>query len=311
MKTPKNMTESIRQRLLDGARSRGEEFNLVLTRYAIERLLYRLSQSPHRDRFVLKGAALYVVWAKESSTLGYRPTRDLDLWGSGASDVEGLLSLFHEIARTQVEDDGLLFESEAMRGQAMREDELYEGCRLSLVAMLGNVRIPLTVDFGFGDAITPPASEIDYPVLLSTLPAPRVRAYPRETVVAEKFEALVALDLTNTRMKDFYDLWTLSRAFDFDGQTLLQAVRNTFERRRTAFPDEMPLALTKRFGEDAAKVAAWAGFAKRSRLSDLPPLPDVLIHLQTFLWPLAQAARNTGTWNPSWTPQNGWQQDET
>lgn len=134
MKTPKNMAESVRQRLLDGACSRGEEFNLVLTRYAIECLLYRLSQYPHRDRFVLKGAALYVVWAKESKMLGYRPTRDLDLWGSGAPDVEGILSVFREITQTQVEDDGLLFESEKMRGQAMREDELYEGCRLSLVA---------------------------------------------------------------------------------------------------------------------------------------------------------------------------------
>lgn len=311
MKIPKNMASSVRQRLLDGARSRGEEFNLVLTRYAIERLLYRLSQSPHRDRFVLKGAALYVVWAKESKTLGYRPTRDLDLWGSGSSDVKSLLSLFQEVALTPVEDDGLLFESEAIRGQLMREDELYEGCRLSLVAMLGNVRIPLTVDFGFGDAITPPASEIDYPVLLSTLPAPRVRAYPRETVVAEKFEALVALDLTNTRMKDFYDMWTLSRAFDFDGQTLLQAVCNTFERRKTALPDEMPLALTERFGEEASKIAAWAGFARRSRLTEVPPLSDVLLHLQTFLWPLAQAARNKDSWNQKWAPQNGWQKDES
>ncbi len=305
MKTPKNPGASIRERLLDGARKRGEEFNLVLTRYAIERLLYRLSQSPHRDRFVLKGAALYALWASESPSLRYRPTRDLDLWGSGSPNAAALITLFREVLGVAVEEDGLRFDAESLQGTVMREAAIYEGCRLSLSGTLDGVRIPLTIDLGFGDAITPPAREELYPTLLPTLPAPRIRAYPRETVIAEKFEALVSLDLTNTRVKDFYDLWTLSQNFAFGGATLLEAVKRTFERRQTAFPDAVPTALTPRYFEDATKLAAWKGFGKRTRL-DLPPLSLVMNQLQGFLWPLTERAKEGTTFSARWTPQNGW-----
>lgn len=306
MRTPKNLGASVRQRLLDGARTRGEEFNLILTRFAIERLLFRLGQSPHRDRFVLKGASLYTLWTRESPSLGYRPTRDLDFWGSGSPDVANVVAIFREVMGFNVEDDGLHFEADSLKGQRMRQEALYEGCRLSLVAVLDGVRIPLSVDLGFGDAITPPASEVEYPTLLPVLPAPKIRVYPRETVVAEKFEALVSLDQSNTRMKDFYDLWMLSQNFEFDGATLLEAVKATFERRQTEFPSAVPTALTARYFEDTSKLAAWNGFVKRSRLSDLPPLRNVMEELQGFLEPLGRRARTGENFLARWTPLNHW-----
>jgi predicted nucleotidyltransferase component of viral defense system len=302
----KNMGESVRQRLLDGARKRGEEFNLVLTRYAIERLLYRLGLSKHRERFILKGAALYVVWAGQTEHLSYRPTRDLDLWGSGSPDAEGVAMLLREIVEQPVEEDGLVFLSETIRSQPARQEELYEGCRLSLVCLLHGARIPLVIDVGFGDAITPPAEETDYPVLLPSLPAPRLRVYPRETVIAEKFEALVSLDLTNTRLKDFYDLWMLSQGFEFEGRALQTAIVNTFTRRQTALPPELPNVLTPRFAADSNRIAAWNQFIKRNRISDAPTYETVMTQIEHFLWPIIEATKNETVFELKWSNIDGW-----
>jgi hypothetical protein len=299
-----NLAASVRQRLLNGARERGEEFQLTLTRYGIERLLYRLGRSPRRDDFILQGAALYAVWSKEASDVAYRPTRDLDFWGAGDPSIEVMIAAFQEIAATPVEADGLTFDAGQVRGDVMREDELYEGCRLHLTAYLGAARIPLQVDIGFGDAVTPAASEGEYPALLS-FPAPRLRLYPRETVVAEKFEAMVSLGATNSRMKDFFDVWLLCERFAFDGPTLCRALAATFARRGTLLPEDVPLALTPQFSGDPAKAAAWLAFARRNGLQ-VPELSVVAVQLQNFLMPPVRAAATQSTFEAQWQPGGDW-----
>jgi predicted nucleotidyltransferase component of viral defense system len=201
---PKNLAASVRARLLNHAREREFSFELVLTRYALERLLYRLSRSKFAHRFVLKGAMLMMTWFEEP----HRGTGDLDLLGFGDPNPDALITVFREIMATE-EEDGLVFDVEGLRADAIREDVEYGGVRLRTIATLEKARIAVTIDIGFGDAIEPGAVLIDYPALLD-MPAPRLRAYARETVIAEKFQAMVALGRANSRMKDFYDIWVLS-----------------------------------------------------------------------------------------------------
>ena len=306
MKSPTNIGASVRHKLLLYSRSRGDDHTLVLTRYAIERLLYRLSVSPHRDRFVLKGAALYAIWQEESDEVSYRPTRDLDFWSSGAPDIELIIDILREILVAPAEDDGLMFDLATTTGDAKRVNENYQGCNIKTSATLDGARIPISIDFGFGDAITPAPRIVDYPTILDTSPAPSLSIYPRETVVAEKFEAMVDLDMINGRLKDFYDIWMLSQNFDFEGPVLCEALRRTFARRQTALPFEVPTALTERFSGDSTKLAQWKSFGKRIRASDLLSLSEVTEQLQTFLWPVVQGIHSTN-FEKQWTPQNGWQ----
>lgn len=292
-----NLAESMRQRILNESRRSKQDNGALLTRYAIERLLYRLSQSQHHDRFVLKGAALYLVWLRDEPTLQYRPTRDLDFWGSGSPSIEGLVETFKEVLQTSVEPDGLEWPLDEVRGQVMREDAEYEGARLTMLALLGRARISVQIDFGFGDAITPSTVEVAYPTLLSSSSAPRLRTYPRETVVDEKFQALVALGMANTRMKDFFDLWTLSQHFDFDGPVLRSAIEATFAHRNTRVPTEIPVALTSQFTGDTAKLAAWRAFGRRNRIDELPDLPRVTLCIERFLMPLIREAGQAKLWH--------------
>jgi predicted nucleotidyltransferase component of viral defense system len=242
----------VRERLRQLARARNEPFDLVLTKYALERLLYRLAQSDFHDRFVLKGAMLFALWTDQP----HRPTRDADLLGFGPNDVPGLVEAF-----------------DSVRGETHAEDKVYQGVRITMTAMLERARIPVQVDIGFGDAVTPSPEEITYPVLLD-FPAPKLRAYPTYTVVAEKFEAMVKLGEQNSRMKDFYDLWAMARRFEFEGETLAKAIRNTFERRKTALPDGSPVALRKTFVADPAKQKQWVNFLAKSSL-EAPTLQDI------------------------------------
>jgi predicted nucleotidyltransferase component of viral defense system len=310
MSLAKNRGESVRRRLLDGARLRGDNFNLVLTRYAIERLLYRLGQSSHRDHFILKGAALYSIWTAQSTAMAYRPTRDLDFWGSGSPAAEDIVATLREVLQVAVEDDGLEFLVDTIEGQAMREDAQYEGCRLHVEARLVSARIRIQIDFGFGDAITPAAQVEPYPTLLTDLPAPQLRVYPRETVVAEKFEALVSLGVLNTRMKDFFDLWTLSEHFNFNGELLQAAIIATFTQRQTGYPSQVPPALMTAFTSDPAKIAAWQSFGRRSEISDLPKLEEVALRLSEFLMPITIAILEGELWSKHWSASSGWQSSE-
>ena len=300
------MGASVRQKLLDHSRKSGSNYNQLLTRYAIERLLYRISLSAPRDRFVLKGAALYMIWKSESDAVNYRTTRDLDFWSSGSPDIEVVLDALREVVATPVEDDGITFDASTIKGEVRRTDEEYQGCKVEVTAALDGVAIRVLIDFGFGDVITPRARVVTYPTILAASPAPRLTIYPRETVIAEKFEAMVSLGLSNSRLKDFYDLWTLCQSFDFDGQLLSEAIRRTFERRQTALPDAIPMALTEQFSLDASKMAQWKSFGKRIQANDLPELSEISEHLHNFLLSVAQGARE-GEFEKQWTPKNGWQ----
>jgi predicted nucleotidyltransferase component of viral defense system len=299
---PRDVTASVRQRLLNLARERGEDFGLVLTRYALERVMYRMSVSSHREQFVLKGAMLFALWGGEP----HRPTRDLDLLGHGTVDTGKLEKVFREIISVEVEDDGLEFQVGTVRSERIREDEKYEGMRIHLDARLAAARIKVQVDVGFGDIITPVPQEVEYPVLLD-FPAPRLRAYPRETVVAEKFEAMVKLGIANSRMKDFYDLWVMARDFEFEGALLSRAIRATFERLGTTLPTELPLALSDEFSDDPSKKMQWAAFLRRlGRKTGDTPLAEVIRALTEFLLPLVLAAGRAEAFDRTWSPAGPW-----
>lgn len=304
----RNIAASVRQRLLNASRARREDFQVTLTRYALERLLYRLSKSAHRDQFVIKGAMLFSAW----NEVPHRPTRDLDLLSFGASDIPRLEEMFREIVNTEVEADGLEFFAESVRGARIKKDQEYEGVRLSVRARLEQARLSLQIDIGFGDAVTPAPEEIEYPTLLAESPAPRLRAYSRYSVVAEKFQAMVMLGIANTRMKDFFDLWTLARSFDFDGCVLCQAMKITFERRETAVPSTAPLALTPEFYEDRTKQSQWGAFLKRSQLAaQSMTLDEVAAVLRDFLLPPALGVVEGKSFDAHWTHVKGWHTKNT
>jgi predicted nucleotidyltransferase component of viral defense system len=284
---PRDVGASVRARLLTIAREKGQAFDLLLTRYATERLLYRLSTTPHRDRFVLKGAMLITTWFDDP----HRPTRDVDLLGYGDPSPEPMLAVFKEICAVK-ETDGILFDVEELRIDLIREQLEYGGLRLRTTARLAGARITVVIDIGFGDAIEPGVEEINLPVMLD-LPAPRLRAYPRETVVAEKFQAMVLFGLSNTRMKDYYDIWILSRSYVFDAERLSRAIAATFERRGTAIPEELPDALTTAFSTDVTKQRQWEAFA-RDLSAAAPSFEAIVADLAGFLMPHArQALRRT------------------
>lgn len=252
---PRNLPASVRQRLLNLARARGEDFNFLLTAYGLERLIYRLGQSPCRRDFVLKGAMLFRAW----SGVTYRPTRDLDLLGHGEAGIARVVRIFEEIWAAPAPADGLELEPGSVRGEEIREAQEYGGIRIRMVTRLGTARIPLQVDVGFGDAVTPAASEITIPSLLDA-PAPVLYAYPPETVVAEKLQAMAMLSMANTRLKDFYDLWVIARCFSFEGPHLASAIAATFWRRATPLPAGSPVALTADFSEMSCADSIGARF---------------------------------------------------
>jgi predicted nucleotidyltransferase component of viral defense system len=253
---PRNVGASVRQRLLNLAHARGQPMELLLTRYALERLLYRLSVSPHRERFVLKGAMLLATWFDEP----HRATRDVDLLGFGDAAEDALLGTFREIMAVEV-DDGVSFDLKGLRIEAIREEVEYGGSRIRTTAALAGARIPITVDIGFGDAVEPGVEDIDLPVLLD-MPSPHLRAYPPETVIAEKFHAMVVLGRANSRMKDYYDVWMLMSAFDIEHARLRRAIVATFARRSTVIPAEVPDGLSDAFATDPGKQRQWDAFAR-------------------------------------------------
>lgn len=302
---PVNVPASVRQRLLNLAHQTNQDFGLILTKYALERLLYRLSISPHRDNFVLKGALLFDLWTDKPR----RPTRDLDLLGRGESSAERYQTVFAEICAQDVEDDGLNFLADTVSTNRIRDDEEYEGVRVSMQARLGVARISLQIDIGFGDVITPAPIDVDYPTMLN-FPTPKLHAYPRETVVAEKFEAMVKLGMANSRMKDLYDLWELSRRFDFEGPMLKSAVQATFERRGTGFPAAIPLCFTPEFYEAPQKQSQWAAFLRKSGLSGAGSLGEIVEVLRTFLLPVIISLQRDELFEDRWTARGHWQRPQ-
>ena len=291
-----NLSASILARLLTLAKQRGDDYNLLLNRFGMERLLTRISISPHAERFLLKGALLFALWYDNP----HRPTRDADLLGFGPDDEANLIATFREIAAMDL-GDGIVFDPDSVKADAIREDNTYGGTRITLMARIGSARCALQIDVGFGDAVTPGPQTVAYPTLLGDFPAPTLRVYPVYTVIAEKYQAMVMLGQANSRMKDFFDLAVIARRTELDGATLAAAIAATFARRQTALPIERPLALTKQFSADTAKLRQWQAFLNKNRI-EAASLGDTVALLDDMLWPPTEVAaagsQATATWRP-------------
>jgi predicted nucleotidyltransferase component of viral defense system len=297
----KNTAASVRARLLAFAQNKGEDYQRVLGRFAIERFLYRLGRSPHRDKFVLKGATLFTLWTGQT----HRPTKDLDLLGRGSSVINEVEETIRAICEIQ-EEDGIVFDSRSVEATKIKEKDEYDGVRIKFQAELAGARIPMQIDIGFGDAVYPDPELASFPVLLP-MEAPVIRAYPREASIAEKFHAMVVLDIRNSRMKDFYDIWFMANTWSFDMASLRKAILASFERRGKPIPGGVPFALTDDFLNDPQKTQQWSAFVNRLDAGQkAPSLEKVGATLRAFLLPCISGASPTKPKILSWTPNQGW-----
>ena len=283
--TPKNIAASVRQRLLNLARAEEQAFDIVLVAFGLERLIYRLSISAHRDRFVLKGGMLVTLWTKDTG----RFTRDVDFLSFGAEDEDTLKAAIGEVLAIDA-DDGLIFDDTNLTAYPIRDDHVYGGMRLKTTAFLEQTRIPITIDVGFGDALGKPDYTLDYGSLLN-FPSGSVRAYSPETVIAEKFQAIVALGIINGRMKDYYDLWALPKAVDLNMDDLQASIEMTFERRQTEVPQARPPGLSEAFAADVTKSAQWRAYSEATEIEGMS-LVDVVDDIWAMLEPICARASN-------------------
>jgi hypothetical protein len=256
-----NIAASVRQRLKNKALEDRTDVQLQFTRYALERLLYRLSISEHRNHFLLKGALLFDLWFD----VPFRPTRDIDLLGFGLAEIPHLINVFHDLCKIEI-DDGINFAADSLNATEIRGADHYPGIRMTLVGLIDGARCPVQVDVGYGDAVTPQPDDEDYPVILDDMPAPNLRVYPVYTVVSEKLEAITSLGMINTRMKDYFDLWVILRHRELDPNLLSQAFKATLQARRTEKPRGIPLGLSDSFFANQSIVSSWQAFVKRNKL---------------------------------------------
>lgn len=297
-----NIAASVQQRLLNLSKLRGEDPNLIFIRYAVERLLYRISRSKHSTKFILKGAMLLSIWMGRP----HRPTKDLDLLGFGDASADGIRNIFRDICQVEVKPDGMEFKAESIQITEIREDLEYPGQRVKLEGRLGNARINTQIDIGFGDSVVPNPTQIEYPTLLD-MPAPRIRVYPPETVIAEKFESMVSRGMLNSRMKDYYDLRMMAKEFRFDGNSLTKAIKATFTRRGIAIPKDTPIAITEEFFSDTDKNTQWQAFLRNSRLDEKDlTLSQVIDEIHKFLMSPVIAAANNRPFTKSWAAGGPW-----
>ena len=299
-----DVAASIKARLLNQAKARGEEFERTLTRFAAERLLFRLGASAARDRCILKGASLLAVWLPDP----YRATRDVDVLASGPTDDAAIASLVTEVCAVACPEDGLRFDLSELVVETIRAQEEYSGKRARFRAYLGSARIRVQIDFGSGDALSAEPEEIEYPTMLEEIPAPRLRAYPREVSVAEKFEAMVKLDTRNSRMKDFHDIWALAGTFAFDGPTLQKAITACFQRRATPWTAEAPRALTAAFYQTPEIETRWRRYLAAGAVLAPPPaqfeiIGERIIH---FLGPVRSSIVVGDSFTSVWEPRGPW-----
>ncbi|WP_020652668.1 nucleotidyl transferase AbiEii/AbiGii toxin family protein [Massilia niastensis] len=272
-----NRAASVRARLLNRARADRTDFNLILTRYSLERLLYRLSVSPWTDQFLLKGALLFDLWFDQP----HWPTRDIDLLGFGPSELDDLIEVFQQVC-VQPSDDGMVFDQGSVQAARIRKEANYEGVRVTLLGTLDGARCSVQIDVGYGDAVTPAAELVQFPALLEDVAPPSLRAYPVYTVIAEKYEAIVSLGMANTRLKDYFDLWFLATYAEIDEAVLPQAIQATFARRRIEVPKAAPLGLSDSFAVSPIKQQQWQAFLSKSKLI-APGLTEVTAELRRLL----------------------------
>ena len=296
-----NMAASVHQRLKNHADRTGRYFGEVLLTYGIERFLYRLSMSPSGKRFVLKGGLMLMVWRSAV----HRPTKDIDLLGHMSNDPAVVAAAIREACEQSVEDDGIIFDADSMQTAPIAVEKEYEGVRVTLVGRLARAIIRMQVDVGFGDVVVPEAQEVEVPSVLGFPPA-HLLAYPRETMVAEKLEAMIRHGETNSRVRDFLDVWLLSRQFEFAGDGLLRAVRATFTTRDTRLDDD-PACFTTSFAEDQSRQIMWATFLRRSQIEGAPAtFAEVVQGVETFVRPLLGALGSGGDMDLRWGPPGPW-----
>lgn len=298
----RDLGASVRQRLLNQSRAQNRPFQELLQYFAMERFLYRLAKSPHADRFILKGALLLTAWRAPAS----RPTMDIDLAGQTNNQLDHIREVVSAVCGVAVDPDGIEFNRDSIEVSRIKEDADYEGVRVLFHATLARARIPMQLDIGFGDVITPGPTEVEYPTMLD-FPAPVLRAYPKETVVAEKLEALTALGLLNSRMKDYYDLSLVSRMYPFDGERLADAIIATFRHRRTRIEAE-PIGLTKAYCAEPARVIQWRAFVRRSRFGDEAfGLTHIVDEIRPFLLPILSKITANDRFTSHWKPGGPWE----
>ena len=301
----RNVAASVRSRLLDIARQTGKPFEGVLVLYGLERFLFRLSRSPHKRNFILKGGLLLIG-------LGFpqaRPTRDIDLTGTIPGDIDTVSQVIQEIGSIEV-DDGLVYDFTDMSYETMSPDSEYPGARLKFVAQLGQARIPIQIDIGFGDEVVPAPKEMEFPTLLDMEP-PLVNSYSLETIIAEKFEAALDLADLNSRMKDFFDIWGLSRKFSFDGRLLQEAIVATCTRRKTTIRSNAEI-FSNDFSDRPEKKAQWSAFANKGMIEDAPQdFVKVMSDLKKFLFPIARATERKESFQAIWTQGGPWDTQKT
>lgn len=258
----KNHAASVRARLLNVAKAQRVDFNQVLIRFALERILYRMSQSAYADRFLLKGALLFTLWYD----MPHRATRDADLLGFGPSDLDSIAQTFRDIASVEAQD-GITFDPTSVTATEIRKNAGYTGAQVLITGEIAKARCKTQIDIGFGDAVTPGPIEATYPVLLDDLPAPQLRTYPVYTVIAEKLHASALLGMTNSRLKDYLDLSVLLEREILDAEILAGAIAATFARRGMAVPTAPPVGLTEEFATDPSRQAMWHAFIKKNELA--------------------------------------------
>ena len=299
MKTPKNLSASVRQRLLNISRNEKRPFQEILQYYAMDRFLYRLSQSPFVDNFILKGALLLRVWDADE----FRPTMDIDLAGQTSNDEKNIQDIFREIIINEVLNDGLVFFEESVETHQIKEDSEYHGVRVLFIGQLDSARINMQIDVGFNDIIFPSSEEQVLPTILD-FPAPTLKCYSKETVIGEKFETIVKLGYQNSRMKDFYDIWLLSRLYNFNGNQLSEAVKKIFNHRMTSYKGEI-FAFEADF-QDIKRIQ-WNAFIKKLKQDHAQiTLDQVLNHLKLFLKPIVDSINNNSPLPEYWNAPGPW-----
>ncbi|WP_441001475.1 nucleotidyl transferase AbiEii/AbiGii toxin family protein [Fodinibius sp. SL11] len=301
-KSKQAIIDSVHQRLLNKARETGRPFNELLQYYAMEKFLLRMSKLPNAEEFVLKGALLL----RATGISELRATRDIDVLKYGSSAISDIEEIFRECCNINIEGDGLIFDPDSVEGEEIREQEEYDGIRVKVRGNLGNARITIQIDLGFGDVITPEPLWIEYPSILDE-DTPKIRAYTLESSIAEKYQAMVNLDIANSRMKDFYDIYFLSEKRLFEGPVMQRAIKETFSRRETDIPTELPTALTEAFYEDETKKKQWKAFIGKISDDQLPKeLSSIVGRVKAFLWPVTISIQDQSDFTQSWKPAEGW-----
>jgi predicted nucleotidyltransferase component of viral defense system len=301
MNKPKDIAASVSARLSNYARDQNYTYQEVLLYYAIERFLYRLAQSKYRDTFVLKGGVVFFAWRIPLR----RATRDIDLHGRGSSSVKYLEAVIKEICEQTVQPDGMLFDTSSVTGTIIQDRAEYQGLRIRFTGYLGTARAPMQIDIGFSDVIVPSAIKVDYPTILD-MPEPHLHAYSWETLIAEKFQAMVFLGSINSRMKDFYDVWLLTYKAAIDGSILQMAIMTIFNNRSTPLPDGLPVALSQSFAKERRRH--WQAFISREKIEagEAVNFLEVILRLNDFLFPIVDAVQKKVQFKAIWNPAKGW-----